>query len=354
MAEVWACRNVVDNRAGALKVLRRGIDADDLARFQREMLALGKLRHRAIVGLLDHDLTSPERPWLVMEKVDGVTLWSAIDHGPMPIAACLRPFSALADGLAQAHAYGVHHRDVKSENVILRPNGSMVLVDFGAAIDDDSSEVTRAGLMLGTTRYLPPEVVGGEERDNVLADVYALGMLLHECLTGQHAFTTEGGPSRSILRLKVHMRHLDPGRGFPNDVRKIIRQCTAADPDRRINRMEDLADMLEVASGADGATPLMSLRQSARLNQLKRNAAPNGPDSLENADFVWPPDQVPESPSFDAPTQLIRPQEIAPKPPQETRRGKWLVVGALFFGVTLLMGAGAVFTLSQGWLSYGR
>jgi serine/threonine protein kinase len=361
MGEVWACRHVHDGRRGALKVLLNGMVADDLARFKREMLALDKLRHHAIVSLIDHDLSSVDRPWLVMEEIEGISLDTAIQKGPLPIEACLRPFSALADGLAQAHAYGVHHRDVKSNNVILRPSGSMVLVDFGAAIEDDSSEVTKAGLMLGTTRYLPPEVICGDERDNVLADIYALGMVLHECLTGTHAFTEPGGSSfnfRDILKYKMSLRYLDPGDDFPDEVRKIVRLCTAADPDDRVNRMEDLADMLEVASGLGGHTPMMSLRQSERINQLKSQPTPAPgprkaprPGTRPSVDkTVLRPQQEPEP---EETIRIGRPPSESPTapsptrgtlPPPEARSGfDWPIFGAVLFWIIGLIGSAGVF-----------
>ena len=280
MGEVWACHHVDDGRRGALKVLRAGMGSDDLARFVREMTALGKLRHHAIVDLLDHDLSDPMKPWLVMEHIEGPSLEEVIDQGPMPLDAVLRPFAALADGLAQAHAYGIHHRDVKANNVILQPNGTMVLVDFGAAIEDDSMEVTQAGMMLGTTRYLPPEVVCGEDRDLVSADIYALGMLLYEVVTGSHAFRGKDKPLkfREVLSAKMKTRHLDPGAPTPEEVRKVVRLATAADPDERLNRMDDMADLLEVASGSAGRTPMMSLRRSERITYL--GAQPDRPAPL--------------------------------------------------------------------------
>jgi len=275
MGEVWACHHTDDGRRGALKVLRAGLGDDALARFEREMLALGKLRHHAIVSLLDHDLSGSGYPWLVMEHIDGESLEGVIDRGPMPIHSVLRPFAALADGLAQAHAYGIHHRDVKANNVILQPDGTMVLVDFGAAIDDDSMQVTQAGMMLGTTRYLPPEVVCGEDRDLVSADIYALGMLLFEVLTGTHAFRGDDGALkfRKVLSLKMKTPHLDPGEAVPEEVRRVVRMATVADPDARLNRMDDLADLLEVAAGGASRTPMMSLRRSERISILDTDAA---------------------------------------------------------------------------------
>lgn len=371
MGEVWACCHVDDGREGALKVLRSGMGADALARFKREMLALDKLRHHAIVGLLDHDLNHAFLPWLVMEKIEGTSLEPVIDRGPMPVEACLRPFSALADGLAQAHAYGVHHRDVKSNNVILRPDGSMVLVDFGAAIEDDSSQVTRAGMLLGTSRYLPPEVLCGEDRDNVLADIYALGMLVNECLTGMHAFSSSEGkplPFRTLLRDKMAIRQLDPGPGFTDEVRRVVRMCTVSDPDERLNRMDDLADMLEVASGSGGRTPMLSLRRSERLQGLKGEPTPEAPDRvtprvppeaskasseatvrLSRSDRPGVPTEQLELPPLPDPSP-------SPNPSPSPKRGvpDGLVIGFGLLLTVALAGTGASFTVLAMLLVLGR
>jgi serine/threonine-protein kinase len=365
VGEVYLASHIETGAKGALKVLKAVKDQAAMARFRREMQALAKLRHHAIVKLVDSDLTHPSRPWLVMEHIPGDSLESVIERGPMHPQACLRAFAALADGLAQAHAYGIHHRDVKSNNVIVQHDGTMVLVDFGAAIEDDSSQVTHAGLLLGTTRYLAPEVVCGDERDNVMADIYALGMLCYEALTGSHAFR---GPKGEVLRFhqvlssKMKLDHLDPGPGFADEVRKVIRLTTDKNPDKRINRMDDLADMLEVASGVGGHTPMMSLRQSERLAELRnrpptptadprRRRPPSRPEPRPSSE---PTERIPDedslaaqqtvdrdgpSPGSDAPGQgpTVRLERNKPTPvdsalvPDESRGFDWVLFGALFF-----------------------
>lgn len=380
MGEVWLATHAETGVKGALKVLKAVKDPAALARFRREMQALGKLRHHAIVKLIDNDLSDSKRPWLVMEHIEGDSLEKVIERGPMHPPTCMRAFGALADGLSQAHAYGIHHRDVKSNNVIVQQNGTFVLVDFGAAIEDDSSQVTHAGLLLGTTRYLAPEVVCGDERDNVSADIYALGMLAYEALTGKHAFR---GPNDEILRFhqilsqKMKVEFLDPGPEFPEEIRRVVRLTTHKDPDKRLNRMDDFADMCEVASGAGGRTPMMSLRHSERLTKLSNapaTPAANGrrrkrsrpPEAVSETSATQPLDsylQAPvqldsEPPSIaDGPTQLKTPRVQAPSlppdpdnapmrpPPEPTpeRRGvDWLIVGVVLFLVFGLMSGAAV------------
>jgi len=370
MGEVWLCSHSETGTKGALKILKAVKDQAALARFRREMQALGKLRHHAIVKLLDSDLSNASMPWLVMEHIAGDSLEAVIERGPMHPPACLRAFAALADGLAQAHAYGIHHRDVKSNNVIMQHNGTMVLVDFGAAIEDDSSQVTHAGLLLGTTRYLAPEVVCGDERDNVMADIYALGMLCYEALTGSHAFR---GPKGEVLRfhqvlsLKMKLDALDPGPAFPDEVRHAIRLTTDKNPDKRLNRMDDVADLLEVASGAGGHTPMMSLRQSERLAELasrpetptydRRNRAPRKKsrpsteptEPVEAAEALSSTIELDETPPpvADAPTvRLTRTDSLSPTEsaliPDTSRGFDWLLFGALLFLFVGLMTSVAI------------
>lgn len=256
--EVWLSDHA-DGRVGALKVLSATASHEDRARLVREMRSLERLDHPAIVRLLDCGFETPTRPWLVMEYVEGQDLEQRLAGGaPLAPEACLSLFAVLADGLAHAHERGIQHRDVKASNVILRRDGRLTIVDFGAAIESDATGVTKAGLVLGSFAYMPPEVLTGGTRDPVLGDVYALGQLLLEALTGALWFrgSADGRSSwHDVVADKLQYDTLDPGDAFPDRLRRVVQHATALEPEDRIPSMRALRDHLDAILTGTYATP---------------------------------------------------------------------------------------------------
>ncbi|MFC8454401.1 serine/threonine-protein kinase [Kitasatospora sp. NPDC057223] len=181
------------NREVALKVLRPGSTADTARRFGTEARVLARLRHPGLVEVYDYG-TAAERPYLVLELVEGPTLAAEVRTAPLPAADVRRLGHDLAKTLAFVHAHGVVHRDVKPSNVLLDATGRPRLADFGAARlldrqpEPGDEELTRTGLIVGTPAYLAPEQVRGQGAQ-ASTDVYALGLLLIECLTGNREYT---------------------------------------------------------------------------------------------------------------------------------------------------------------------
>ncbi|MEQ1568689.1 MAG: serine/threonine-protein kinase, partial [Myxococcota bacterium] len=250
---VWVCVHGRTGATGALKVMRGDAEPAEESRFAREIEVLSALRHPALVALLDHgrlDGGGAGNPWMVMSYVPGETVEARLARGSVcPLAEAMPMFAALADGLRHAHELGIHHRDVKAENVIVGADGWAVLVDFGVALKQGVSRLTSAGFVMGTFAYLPPEVVTGGERDPVLADVYALGQLLCEFVTGTPCFRslTDGKSSArwgALIAAKASTGPLDPGEGFPEPFRELVRRATAPEPEDRTRTIGELADGL--------------------------------------------------------------------------------------------------------------
>lgn len=259
--EVWLCAHAQTGGLGAIKLLRGEASREDRARFMREMRALEHLQHPSIVRLLDSGFTQDAWPWLVMEYVAGEDLERVLSRGePLPYRTCLRIFAELADGLTHVHDSGFQHRDVKAANVILRADGSATLVDFGAAIEADATGVTTLGIVLGTFAYMPPEVLSGGERDPILGDIYALGQLLCEALTGQLLYRGNAG---HVIGQKLVIDHLDPGEGFDPRLRKVIRAATRQEPEERLQSMRELHEALLAILQGD-PTPL-GVRRSEEI-----------------------------------------------------------------------------------------
>lgn len=187
VAEVFRAVDERLQRAVAVKLFR-GDAAEQLQRHEAEMLTLAALDHPSLVTVFDAG-TDPEseQPFLVMQLVEGPTLGEELRSGRLPSERSARYGAALADALAYVHERGLVHRDVKPANVLISADGRVHLADFGIARLVDSAHQTRTGDVLGTPAYFAPEQVAGEPVGPP-ADVYALGIVLIECLTGTRPF----------------------------------------------------------------------------------------------------------------------------------------------------------------------
>lgn len=187
VAEVFAAVDVRLDRAVAIKLFR-GDAADQLQRHEAEMRTLASLDHPSLVTVFDAGVDpAADRPYLVMQLVDGSTLQAELGSGALDALRVARYGAALADALAYVHARGLVHRDVKPANVLLSADGRVHLADFGIARLVDSAHVTKTGDVLGTPAYFAPEQVAGEPVGPP-ADIYALGLVLLECLTGSRPY----------------------------------------------------------------------------------------------------------------------------------------------------------------------
>lgn len=196
MAAVWSATDTVLGRSVAVKRLHAGLLADEehAERFRREARLVARLSHPNLVHLLDRG-EDPEGPYLVMELVDGENLKTRIRReGALPPEEAARICAEVAGALAYAHAQGVVHRDIKAQNVLLTRDGDVKLADFGIARlmeADDEHGLTKTDMLLGSADYLSPEQADGRPVD-ARTDVYSLGILLYECLTGELPFRGEG------------------------------------------------------------------------------------------------------------------------------------------------------------------
>ncbi len=189
MGVVYRCRHEVTGAEVAVKTVPPG-DPGDVASIRREIHALTRLSHPNIVRVLDQGVTDA-LPWYAMELVPGRTLRAVLQDGRGGDVGALRALAEVCQGLAYMHGHGVVHRDLKPENVLVRPDGGAVLVDFGiaSAFAADHGREALAALVrsAGTALYMSPEQVLGQVVDP-RADLYSLGCILYECLTGHAPF----------------------------------------------------------------------------------------------------------------------------------------------------------------------
>jgi eukaryotic-like serine/threonine-protein kinase len=241
MAEVYRATDQLLSRSVAVKVLRDVAASEpDRQRFAAEARTLARLSHPGLVTVLDAG-SAGERPYLVMELIDGPSLADVSAGSPLDAARAALMGAQVADALAYVHAAGIVHRDVKPANILLGAGGRVWLGDFGIArIVADTAHHTSTGLVIGTASYLAPEQLRGDEVTPAV-DVYALGLVLIEALTGRPAYPGSGLES-AMARLS---RPPTMPERLPADWQALLRSMTAVDPSAR-------PSALDTASALDG------------------------------------------------------------------------------------------------------
>ncbi|CAM5638526.1 protein kinase [Streptomyces pilosus] len=247
-------------RPVAVKMFRPGADGDMEARFRGEALILARLQHPGLVTVYDAGQHN-NRAYLVMQLIEGPTLRARIAEGPLSPAETAALGAGLANALAHAHEADVIHRDVKPSNIILDPSGQPHLTDFGISQLIGATTHTATGTLIGTAAYLSPEQVLGQPVSQAV-DIYALGLVLLECLTGRLEYG--GGPLEAAIA-RLHRRPELPD-SLPEDFADLLRNMTALDDGKRPSAHECARALAALA----GAARPMSVPSAARI----LNAAP--------------------------------------------------------------------------------
>jgi tetratricopeptide (TPR) repeat protein len=249
MGEVYLARQERPNRAVALKILRPrlGSDRNLLARFHAEADAAARLRHPNIVQVYQSG-ESAEAAFIAMELVEGGSLSARLTESVLAPREAARLMSPLARAVNFAHTNGVVHRDLKPSNVLLERDGTPKLSDFGLAklIGEAGGDRTRTGEVIGTPSYMAPEQADGERTAGPQSDIYGLGAILYECLTGRPPFK-----GSSPLNTLEQIRTLDPippaklQPGIPRDLQTICLKCLEKNSSSRYPSALELAEDLE-------------------------------------------------------------------------------------------------------------
>jgi hypothetical protein len=270
MGEVYRARDTSLGRDVAIKILPEpfATDSERLARFEREARTLATLNHANIAAIYGLERNGDARA-LVMELVEGVDLSTRLLAGPIPILDALPLALQIANALEAAHGQSIVHRDLKPANIKVRDDGTVKVLDFGLAkaVERDratssslansptlTSKGTEFGVILGTAAYMAPEQARGRSIDR-RADVWALGAVLYEMLTGTSAF---GGETVADVLASVMTREPDWTRlpaDTPSSIRRLLKRCLEKDPSRRLRDVGDAAIEIQDALSAREEAP---------------------------------------------------------------------------------------------------
>ncbi len=247
MAVVYRARQESLDRIVAIKELdlsRSSQDPRALERFQQEAKASASLIHPSIITV--HDFWQRSRKaYIAMEFIDGLELKEALGTlGPIGPVTATRIAISLCQALSYAHERGVIHRDIKPGNIMLSTQGSVKLADFGIALVSGSADLTTTGQIIGTPSYMSPEQIRGQPLGPA-SEVFSLGAVLYEMLTGSKPFTgpTDVAVTHAILHKRpVRIRKLSPR--VPKRLVRVIMKCLRKKPSRRYATMDELAEAL--------------------------------------------------------------------------------------------------------------
>ena len=262
MGEVYRAVDTRLGRAVAVKVLSgpRAHDPARLQRFEQEARVVAALSHANVLAL--HDVGSEDGvDYAVFELLEGQTLRQCLESGPLPVSKAIDYGVQICQGLAAVHARGIVHRDLKPDNVFVTRSGQVKILDFGLAklgprgrgiLADDSHArtPTEPGLLVGTCGYMAPEQARGRPAD-ARSDIFSVGALLYEMLSGRRAFTGQT-PADTLAALLTQ----DPpdisaiSRPVPRGLERVVRRCLERNPEERFQSARDVAFGLQAVSEA--------------------------------------------------------------------------------------------------------
>lgn len=335
MANVYLAHDLILDRDVAVKVLRFDFQNDQAAirRFQREALAATELVHPNIVSVYDVG-EEDGLQYLVMEYVKGMDLKRYIQtHFPIPYSTVVDITQQILSAVAMAHEHRIIHRDLKPQNILIDEHGTVKITDFGIAIALSETSITQTNTMLGSVHYLSPEQARGSMATNQ-SDIYAVGIILYEMLTGNVPFDGESAVTIALKHFQEEIpsvKMFDPG--IPQSLENVVRHATAKDPSDRYKTANEMAEDLYTSLSASRLNE-PAWEPTALLGETKV-LTPIPEDIAEPEETT--PVEVPEDIADDI---------LAEQPPKKNRKKLWigLAIAAL---ISLAIG-GLAFAMSGG------
>lgn len=340
MANVYLALDVILDRHVAVKVLQPQFSDDDqfIKRFRREAQSATSLAHPNIVNIFDVG-EEDQLYYIVMEYVKGQTLKELIQQeGPLPVEVAIDFLKQILAAMAHAHANQIVHRDIKPHNILISENGEAKVADFGIARAMSSATITHTNSVMGSVHYLSPEQARGGHI-TYRSDIYSLGIVLYEMMTGILPFSGDTAVSIAIKHLQNDMPSVrQVNSSVPQSVENMIQKATMKDPGARYQTAEEMAE--------DAYT----LLDSERLNETPYDYQQQEDDEVTKAIPIV--GQLPESDDLEKTiaVESTKPVQQTPEkeqakpiaaPKKKKKRKKWLVVLILAAIFTLIVGATA-------------
>ncbi len=253
MANVYLARDTILDRKVAVKVLRGDLAGDEkfVRRFQREALSASSLSHPNIVEIYDVG-EDDGNFYIVMEYIEGKTLKQLIKkRGVLSLSETMDIMLQLLDALATAHDSYIIHRDIKPQNIMIKESGLVKITDFGIAMALNNAQLTQTNSVMGSVHYLPPEQASGKG-STIRSDIYSLGILMFEMLTGKMPFKGDTAVEIALKHMKEPLpsvRALNPV--VPQSVENIILKAAAKNPKNRYRDVRQMADDIKTCLDAD-------------------------------------------------------------------------------------------------------
>ncbi|HRI68390.1 MAG TPA: serine/threonine-protein kinase, partial [Polyangium sp.] len=258
MGIIYRARESTTGKMVAIKVMQSK-DPTDRARFFREAQVLSSLSSPTIVACLGHGVLPSDEPWMAMEWVEGEDLATRLESGPLVPDDALLIVQAIVQALEVAHAQGIVHRDLKPANILLegRDPARARLIDFGIARMRHAHTFTEFGAIVGTPAYMAPEQIRGAHNVDERADLYALGVILFECLTGRPPFLSPsfiGIMTQALFERAPRLRDINPA--LSPVVDDLVDQLLAKDPQQRLGPASAVREALNAVDLSHRASSL--------------------------------------------------------------------------------------------------
>lgn len=296
MGDVWRSTDDVLGRTVAVKILLPSLldESGFTERFRVEARTMATINHPGVVDIYDYGSDHAAGAYLVMEYVEGDALSRTLSRvGRLTPARTMALVAQAADALHAAHEKGIVHRDVKPGNLLVRPNGTLVLTDFGIARSVGAAQLTAAGSVLGTASYISPEQAMGQPA-TLLSDIYALGVVAYQCLAGRRPFEGENPLEIAMRHVRENPPPLPPD--IPQPVRSIVERAMAKDP---AARWPTAAEFAAVARRA--ATSLAGAGRPTSAPPVPGSPAAGGPARpISGGPSTPTPTPLPTSPAAGA------------------------------------------------------
>lgn len=276
MGDVFRARDTALNRDVAVKVLSAALtnEPERLRRFKQEAQATAALNHPNILYVFfvgEHDGS----PYIISELLEGQTLRKVLHSGALPVRKATEYAIEIANGIASAHSKGIVHRDLKPENIFVTRDGRIKILDFGLAklmqsqddsgLENTQTMPTEPGIVMGTFGYMSPEQACGHPVDH-RSDIFALGLVLYEMLSGHKAFEKKSGAEMMAAILKEEPPAFEVSRAIPPSLEKIVQHCLEKDPTLRFQSAQDIAFDLRSLSTLSGTHAVRALKLGRRSN----------------------------------------------------------------------------------------